>query len=274
MKPELQRRVQRYGWDRASGYYERYWKDQLAPAQERLLRMAGLQAGEQVLDVACGTGIVTLEAARTVGPEGSVTATDISDAMVRMAFRSADQAGLGNVTGVRADAESLPLGDSTFDVALCSLGLMYVVHPVSALREMHRTLVPGGRVSVAVWGERRNCGWAEIFPIVDRRVSSDVCPMFFQLGTSDTLRVAMEEAGFRNIEVCRFQTKLVYADEGEAIGAAFEGGPVALAHSRFDERMRADAHREYLASIAAFRLTNGYAVPGEFVVASAQRTSG
>ena len=70
MNAAVQLRVQRYGWDLAEPLYERYWGRQLAPAQRRLLEQAAVQPGERVLDVACGTGSVTLPAAWAVGPEG------------------------------------------------------------------------------------------------------------------------------------------------------------------------------------------------------------
>jgi ubiquinone/menaquinone biosynthesis C-methylase UbiE len=94
------------------------------------------------------------------------------------------------------DAEALTFDAASFDVALCALGLMYVPEPQKAIAEMHRVLPPRGRAVVAVWGARNRCGWAEIFPIVDRRVASEVCPMFFQLGTGDMLRNVFEAAGF------------------------------------------------------------------------------
>ncbi|MEQ1574242.1 MAG: dimethylmenaquinone methyltransferase, partial [Vicinamibacterales bacterium] len=112
-----------------------------------------------------------------------------------------------------------------------------------------------------------HCGWADIFPIVDRRVRSEVCPMFFQLGTGDTLGTCMAEAGLTNIQVDRLSTVLEYASADEAIGAAFVGGPVAMAYSRFDGPTKAEAHAEYLASIAPFQRGAGFAIPGEFVVA-------
>jgi hypothetical protein len=139
------------------------------------------------------------------------------------------------------------------------------------MREMHRVLRPGGRAVVAVWGERRNCGWAELFPIVDARVSSDVCPMFFALGAPGALTRLFDAAGFTDVDETRLQVDLVYADETAALGAAFLGGPVALAYSRFDEPTRSSAHDDYLTSIAPFRDGSGYRVAGEFVVASARR---
>jgi cyclopropane fatty-acyl-phospholipid synthase-like methyltransferase len=78
MDDRLQRRIQRYGWDRSADYYEGYWRRQLEPAQALLLRMAELEEGERVLDLACGTGLVTLPAADAVGPSGEVVGTDIS----------------------------------------------------------------------------------------------------------------------------------------------------------------------------------------------------
>jgi ubiquinone/menaquinone biosynthesis C-methylase UbiE len=179
--------------------------------------------------------------------------------------------GYARVTAVRMDAETLDFPHGSFDAALCALGLMYVPDPVAALREMRRVLSPGGRASAAVWGARNRCGWAEIFPIVESRVQSDVCPMFFQLGTGDSLRRAFVEAGFSDITVDRLSSILRYESAEEACGAAFAGGPVALAYSRFDAATRDGAHEEYLASIAPWRAGAGYDVPGEFVVGCGAR---
>ncbi|HLS85229.1 MAG TPA: methyltransferase domain-containing protein, partial [Burkholderiales bacterium] len=199
MDPRLQRRVQRYGWDRAVVAYEASWRDQLEPAHSLMLDMAALQPGERVLDVACGTGLVSFRAAAAVGADGAVVGTDISGEMVETARREAALRELANVAFERADAEALPLPDGAFDAALCGLGLMYVPDPVQALSEMRRVLRPGGRTAAAVWGARRNCGWAEIFPITDARVASEVCPMFFHLGTKDMLARTFEAAGFVEI---------------------------------------------------------------------------
>ena len=98
-------------------------------------------------------------------------------------------------------------------------------------------------------------------------VASEVCPMFFRLGNGDTLRWGMEAAGFEDVTLERIETRLLYASADEAVGAALEGGPVALAASRFDEQVTADVRREYLASIEPFRTGEGYSLPAEFVIA-------
>lgn len=270
MDARLQRRVQRYGWDRAVDAYESGWQHQLEPAQRLMLRMADLQPGDTVLDVACGTGLVTFRAASQVGQWGSVVGTDLSGEMVDAAGRRSAEAGHLNVRFERGDAEELAFPDSTFDAVLCALGLMYVPDPARALREMRRVLQPGGIAAAAVWGARRACGWADIFPITDARVASDVCPMFFHLGTGDALVSTFKLAGFADPQISRISTELHYPTAEAALGAAFRGGPVALAYSRFDQATRAEVHAEYLRSIAGYRREDGYRIPGEFVVAAAR----
>ncbi|MES3014338.1 MAG: methyltransferase domain-containing protein, partial [Pseudomonadota bacterium] len=180
MEPKLQRRVQRYGWDLAAPGYEALWQAPLAAVQQALLARAAFAPGERVLDVACGTGLVTFQAAQAVGARGAVLGVDLSGAMVEAAQRRAAAPGAPTARIARMDAEQLDLPDAGFDVALCALGLMYLPEPERALREMRRVLRPGGRLVVAVWGERARCGWAALFGIVDAEVASEVCPLFFR----------------------------------------------------------------------------------------------
>jgi SAM-dependent methyltransferase len=270
MDPQFQRRVQRYGWDLAVASYETGWRAQLEPAQSLMLDLLALQPGERALDVACGTGLVSLRMAKAVGPTGAVTGTDISGRMVEAAAEIAASRGLANLRYERADAEELPFADGSFDAAACALGLMYVPDPIKALAEMRRTLKPGGRAAAAVWGARGNCGWAEIFPITAARVTSEVCPLFFQLGTGDALAHAFAAAGLAGIRLERLRTTLHYPTPEAAVRAIFEGGPVALAYSRFDAATKLAVHAEYLHSIAPFSHGDGYRIPGEFVVATAR----
>jgi ubiquinone/menaquinone biosynthesis C-methylase UbiE len=269
VEPRLQRRVQRYGWDLAAADYEPLWQEQLAPAHAELLARAAFAPGDRVLDVAFGTGLISLAAARAVGPSGRVLGVDISGEMVDAAQRRAGRDGLAHASFLRMDAEHLELPDAGFDVVLCALGLMYVPEPERALREMLRVLRPGGRLVVAVWGERSRCGWAPVFPIVDAEVASEVCPLFFRLGQPDALVRLCSELRCDAIAQRRLVTTLDYLDADAACDAAFVGGPVALAWSRFDAGVRTRVREHYLASIAPWREGRGYRVPGEFVVVSA-----
>ena len=97
MDARLQTRIQRYGWDRAADDYEPMWNAQLAGVQAALLAAAALQPGEAVLDVACGPGRVALQAARAVGPQGSVFGIDLSERMVDAARERARQQAPGTL---------------------------------------------------------------------------------------------------------------------------------------------------------------------------------
>ncbi len=267
MNPDFQRRIQRYGWDKAVPYYESAWQRALRPAQQRLVEVADVKTGERVLDVAAGTGLVTRPVAEQVGENGRVLAVDLSNQMVETLRAIIQRNGHGQVDAQQMDAENLDVPDEAFDVVLCSLGLMYVPEPRKAIQEMHRVLVPGGRAVALVWGRRAGCGWADLFPIMDKRVKSDVCPLFFQLGTGNNLETQFQSAGFEEITTDRFNMELPFENEEEACEAAFWGGAVALAWDKFDEEKRAGARREYLGSIDEYRDGEGYRIPGEFVIA-------
>lgn len=272
LEARLQRRIQRYGWDHAAADYEALWQAQLAPAQDLLLACAALSPGEQVLDVACGTGLVARAAARAVRPHGDVLGVDLSAAMVEAARARAQALGLPNARFARMDAEHLDLPDASVDVGLCALGLMYLPAPEQALRELHRVLRPGARVVLAVWGDRARCGWAPLFGIVDAEVRSEVCPLFFRLGAGETLALLCAEAGFAQVTTQRIAATLCYADADQACRAAFVGGPSALAWSRFDAAVRARVCARYLSAIEPWRHAMGYRIPGEFVIVAGAAT--
>ena len=268
MEARLQRRIQRYGWDAAAGVYGSAWMDQLRPAHDLLLEKAALQPGERVLEVACGTGLVTKRAADAIGPEGLVYATDISSEMVKKTIEASQACGFFNVEVARADGENLDVKDNSFDVAICALGLMYVAEPINALAEMSRAVKSGGRIVVTVWGERKNCAWADIFPIVDSEVNSEVCPLFFSLGTTGTLESAMLSARLDQTEQTRQKTTLRFRNDQELLEAIIDGGAVAIAAKRFNEEARGRVNQRYLGSVEQYQMRDGsYEIPGEFVTA-------
>nr|WP_166487956.1 class I SAM-dependent methyltransferase [Mesorhizobium ciceri] len=106
---------------------------------------AGVQNGDRVLDVACGTGALTLAAAEIAGPSGSVVGLDANPEMLAVARRKPVQ-----IEWLEGTAEALPLPNNSFDAVVSQFGLMFFEDKPKALAEMMRVLRPGGRLAVAV----------------------------------------------------------------------------------------------------------------------------
>lgn len=269
MEARLQIRLQRYGWDAAASHYHSGWEHPLKPAHDTLMNMANILPGQCVIEVACGSGLLTARIAKAVGPKGQVIATDLSQGMIDDLTHRMGAASIKNVTAIRMPAETLDQPDVAFDAAVCALGLMYTPDPAKAVAEMVRVVAPGGTIAATVWGEQRNCGWADVFPIVDARVTSEVCPMFFGTGAPNALTKLFAQAGVRHIAEHRQKAELRFEDEVTMLDAILLGGPVALAVKRFNEATWTDVCKEFLASVAAFRCSDGsYQIPGEFVSVS------
>lgn len=131
----------------AAGRYQ----DLLVPAlmetwAPRVADAAGIRPGDRVLDVACGTGVLSRAAASRVAPTGTVTGLDLNPNMLAVAARLSP-----TLRWKQGTADALPFSDQTFDVVVSQFGLMFFPDPAAALREMMRVLVPGGRLAVAVW---------------------------------------------------------------------------------------------------------------------------
>ncbi|MFB3124534.1 MAG: class I SAM-dependent methyltransferase, partial [Woeseiaceae bacterium] len=118
---------------------------------------AEIAPGDHVLDLGTGTGSVALRAASMVGNEGRVVGNDISQDMLRIATQKANELHLTNIEFLEGRAESIPAEDSSFDVVLASLSLMYVIDRGAAAREIGRVLRTGGRFVAAVWAAPDEC---------------------------------------------------------------------------------------------------------------------
>ena len=136
------------------------WADKLAEQQvkvnQALLVAAGAKPGAKLLDIASGAGEPAITASGLVGPEGEVTATDISAPMVAAMNARFTQHALLNVRCQQADMEALPFADSSFDAVCCRYGLMYARDPARAVGEAARVVRMGGRLAFMVWGPEAN----------------------------------------------------------------------------------------------------------------------
>jgi SAM-dependent methyltransferase len=271
MDARVFRRVQRYGWDAATDAYDRGWVPLLERLTESCVARAALAPGERVLDLATGTGVGAFAAAHAVGAAGAVTGLDVSENMVALAAARATGGGNDNVAFRRCDMEMTGAADGAFDAVTCAFGLMFAAERALAFAEIARVTAPGGRVSVCVWGRRAACGFAEVFPIVDAHVDSEVCPLFFSLGVPGALRASFTRAGLVDVVEESVPVTLSWASPEEACAAMLEGAAVALAWKRFSPETRAIVRAAYLASLEPFRRGDRYDVAAEVMFATARK---
>lgn len=186
----------------AADNYQRYFVPSIgAPVADDLISIADLRPGERVLDIACGTGIVTQRAAQRVGAGGRVVGLDVNPGMLAVA-RAETPARL-SIDWFEASAESMPLPDETFDVVLCQMGLQFIPNKLAALREARRVLASGGRAHLTVPGPK-----PAIFGIMADglarhigREAAAFAELVFSLHDVDELTELMRGAGFGDVDV-------------------------------------------------------------------------
>ena len=167
-----------------------------------LIARAFLRPGMQVVDVACGTGVLTIEAAKAVQPGGSAVGLDLNPGMLAVAETKAPE-----LDWRQASAEALPFPSDAFDAALSQFGLMFFSDRPAALREMWRVLRPGGHLAVAVWDSLENTpGYLAVTQLLSRLFGDEIADLLrapYMLGDIETLRNLMLESGVQKPEVSR-----------------------------------------------------------------------
>lgn len=270
---------QQSGWQlsgNAPVAYERY----IIPAfmgewAQDLVATAGLRAGERVLDVACGTGVVARYAVPAVGSTGQVVGVDVNESMLAMARTVSPPSG-ASLEWRQSDALALPFPDATFEVVLCQQGLQYFPERATALREMARVLVPGGRLVLSVWrAARYQHGFFAVIPeVLERYVGAEVASplrMAFSLGEAEELRALLLGAGFRAPQVRLVIKQMRYAPLEEYLSGWVAASPMAGAVAALDEATRTAMFHEFQTALRPYVDDDGLASPMECNVALAQR---
>jgi ubiquinone/menaquinone biosynthesis C-methylase UbiE len=183
----------------AAENYQRDFVPAIAtPVSREFLRVADLQPGERVLDVACGTGLISRLASERVGAGGTVIGIDIATDMIDVAKSvPAPHA----IDWRVADAAALPIAESSVDVALCQMGLMFMDNRAGAISEMRRVLVPSGRVVVTTPGRIQ-----PVFQAMEQAIVEHISPdlggfvsAVFAMDDPDAVAALLREAGLRDV---------------------------------------------------------------------------
>jgi SAM-dependent methyltransferase len=275
--PERYKQTTREQWQQAAEAWHRWgptlerWLDE---ATTTMLDMAAIEAGDRVLDVAAGAGGQTLAAARRVGMQGSVLATDIAPRILEFAELEARRAGLGNVTTRVLDGEHLDVEEGTFDAVISRVGFIYFPDQQAALRSMHRALKRGGTLAGIVYSTAdRNAFFSIPVSVIRRRAQlpppAPGQPGPFSLGTDGAITAAFEQAGFRDV-----QTRTIHAPlrlDSAADCVRFERESFGALHqmlAALDDAEREEAWDEIEAELGRFDAAEGFEGPCELIVAA------
>jgi O-methyltransferase/aklanonic acid methyltransferase len=191
----------------------------------RLVELAQIPWGAQVLDVATGRGAVLFPAAEHVGPHGHVVGIDVTEPMVQLTAAEISQRKVTNAEVRQMDAEHLVFPDARFDCVLCGFGLMFFPDLQRALAEFRRVLRLSGRVAVTTRGEEDEP--EKRFSELVRAYRFDVRLGLHALQTPAALKEVLQQAGLTDIQVTGEEVDFVYADEEEWWAMMRSGGPGA-----------------------------------------------
>ena len=181
--------------------YEELWVPALFGQWAKIVATeANLEPFHRVLDVACGTGVLTREVASRLNNPNQVTGVDSNPGMLSVSMEHNKE-----IEWKQGPAEKLPFQDQQFNVVLCQFGLMFFSDRVKAIQEMARVLAPGGRLVLTVWDALENIpAYSQSISIIERYGGSKARQALnspFELGDKDVLRSTFSEAGISDITI-------------------------------------------------------------------------
>src|SRR6266567_304211 len=224
--PAVFKAQQREQWSNVAQGWRRRWAAFERGAQslsDRMMILAHVAPGQRVLDVATGIGEPAMTAARLVGPSGSVVAIDQAPQMLAVARERMQVAGIRTVEFVEGDAEAASLPLDSFNAVVCRWGLMFFHDPVGALARFRSSLVPGGWLVAAVWGEPSRVPMISLpFSVLSRELAQPPSlpsgPSPFALTEPARLEQVLRDAGFANVQSEPFTVTFEFASVDELLG--------------------------------------------------------
>lgn len=244
----------------AAENYQRFFVPSIGgPIAEDLVATAALSAGERVLDVGCGTGVVARLAAEKVGADGSVAGLDVNPGMLAVARGT--PANGASIDWYEASADAMPLPDDAFEVVLCQMSLQFMDDRAGALREIRRVLAPGGRFAVNVPNPTPPL-FAVFADGLANHVGSEIAGFVRQVFSldADGLGALAEEAGFEQIEVNHANKRLRLPKAEEFLWQYIHSTPMAGVIGRVEEEKLRAMQDEICGNWAAFAVGDGMTI--------------
>lgn len=267
-------------WQLPGGGPESYQRFQVPslfePLADTFLEHVEVTPGTRVLDVACGTGVVARRIAPAVGPSGRVDAIDLNPGMIEVA-RGLPPGGGAPIEWRHGSALELPYPDGSFDLVVCQQGLQFIPDRLAALSEIHRVLVPGGRVALAVWQSIAHspCALATAAALEAHLGAATARQMHspFQLGDADVLSQLLSDAGFEDVAIEQATITRRVLPPDQSIPGHLASTPMGPAIVALDEAARDALVSEVGAALAPYRDDRGLAIPQGTHIALATRPS-
>ena len=261
---------QRQDWNRVAGGWEkwdRFFDEQMAFLNHRLVADARLRTRMRVLDLGSGTGYPALLGAQTVGPSGSVTGLDLAEQMLAAARRKAMTLGLTNVTFRTGDATSLPFEADSFDAVTSRFCLMFLPEISKATAEIARVLKPGGWVAAAVWSAPDKNPYLMI-PItvikqfLDLPQPDPTAPGIFRLAKPGDLAEMLQQAGFTNLSEEEFIADVRFPSGEEYYASLMDiAAPIQNLFAKLSDQQKTAARDRIVTSVDQYRRADGIALP-------------
>ena len=267
------------------------WGEHVDHVEQRAERVTRLMIdavapapGDEVLELACGSGGLGLAIAEQVTPGGRVVLSDVAPEMVAIASaRAASRVQVdGAATQVSAhilDLEQIDVPDASFDIVVCREGLMFALDPVQAASEMARVLRPGGRVAIAVWGPRDRNPWLGVLAdAVEERTGVPVPPPGtpgpFSLGANGALETSLTEAGLEQVRVQRVDVPTHDASFDDYWQLRTDlAGPLKKRLAALSAQDLSSIRESVRDRLSRYQTSGGLSIPGLAYIGSARRSA-
>jgi ubiquinone/menaquinone biosynthesis C-methylase UbiE len=242
-----------------------------------VVALADPRPGESVLDIACGTGVVTRLAAQRVGRTGNVIGLDLNPGMLTFAasITSSGSPASAPITWREASATNMPLPDAAFDVAYCQLGLQFFPDRPAAMREMYRVLVSGGRLGLMVWqGIQYSPGFGALAAALARHVSTEAAGIMrapFALAEAEQLRALVAAEGFHDITIQSVAGSVRFPSVSRFVQDYVRGSPLSGHVAKVSDETRAALVSEVADALTSYVAGDALTFPIKAHLASAKK---